>query len=300
MSRRSKRMTRGLILMACTIAVALLGWQLNRTQLWEDQKIYAGWRAQAHVWTGHCRLLDDTDRVRRRGWAGDCLAILDQIKLAKALEPRSRHLVLLLHGLGRSPWIFKPMEQALRAAGYEAVAIAYPSLTKDVGGHAAHLEHLLNGLEDVERVSFVTHSLGALVLRETLVRHHAAWRDHLELGRAIMLAPPNQGAALARSLEGFGPFHVFGGPSAGQLAKGAVFADPPASLEFGIIAGGTAGGHGYNPLLPGNDDGVVRIAETDLPGASDKLVVPGIHTVIAGAPETIAAVLAFLSTGRFS
>ena len=241
-----------------------------------------------------------TRRARPITTAGTTLARA-RGEWARSRPQQRDHLVLLLHGMGRSPWIFKDHGSApCDRAGYEAVAIAYPSLTKDVGEHAAHLERLLDGLEDVERVSFVTHSLGGLVLREALARPPATWRDRVELGRAIMLAPPNQGAALARALEGFGPFHFFGGPSADQLAGGTAFAPLPAALEFGIVAGGTAGGQGYNLLLQGNDDGIVRVAETHLAGARDTLVVPVIHTVIAAAPETIAATLKFLASGRFS
>jgi hypothetical protein len=101
-------------------------------------------------------------------------------------------------------------------------------------------------------------------------------------------------------LNDVGPFHFFAGPSAAQIAEGASFAAPPPALEFGIIAGGTEGGRGFNPLLSANNDGVVTVAETRLGGARDFLVLPVIHTVIAGAPETIAATLHFLAKGSFS
>lgn len=296
MTARRKRLLLLLPLMVFLLAIGQFGCR----QYWEDQEVYAGWHVQEHGPTGFCRLLDRSGAVRASGRGETCHEALKNVRAETNLRPGSGHLVILIHGLGRTPLMFRSMETALRGAGYEAVAIAYPSLSKDVGDHAVQLERLLNGLEDVERVSFVTHSLGALVLRETLARPHAPWRDDLALGRAIMLAPPNQGADLARILEGFGPFHFFGGPSADQLARGAGFAPLPAALEFGIIAGGTAGGSGYNPLLQGNDDGLVRVTETHLAGSRDSLVVPVIHTLIAAAPETIAATLKFLASGRFS
>ena len=293
---RGKRFT--VVAALLTLGLLSVG-QFGCRQYWEDQRIYAGWQVQAHQPTGFCRLLDRAGRLRAAGRGETCAEALGRAKSDQGLRPESRHLVIMLHGLGRTPTIFRRMEKALEEAGYEAVAISYPSLSKDVGDHMAHLERLLDRLEEVERVSFVTHSLGALVLRETLARD-GAWRYRLDLGRAVMLAPPNQGSDLARALNAVGPFHFFGGPSAGQLGQGAVFAAPPPLLEFGVIAGGTADSRGFNPLLSANNDGIVTVAETRLGGAGDFLVVPVIHTVIASAPETIAATLSFLAKGRFS
>jgi hypothetical protein len=308
---RQRRRRLGLFALGCAaLGLMALALQLNRTQLWEEQAAYAGWHVQSHVPTGRCRLLDPEGDLRRAGWGGACAEALARVRVAQGLEPASGHLVVLLHGMGRSPWIFGRMEGALRAAGYETVALAYPSLTRDLEEHARHLEAFLGRLEDVERVSFVTHSLGGIVLREALGRE-AAWRDRMELGRVVMLAPPNQGSALASVLDDWRLYHLIGGPAAGQLVAGSRFAAPPAEVEIGVIAGGRGGGRGggkaaadggqggFNPFLTGDDDGILAVAETRLESARDFLVVPTVHTVIASAPETIQATLAFLETGRF-
>jgi hypothetical protein len=134
------------------------------------------------------------------------------------------------------------------------------------------------------------------VVRELLSRN-SAWRSDLALGRVVMLAPPNQGSELAASLVQLPPYHWIGGPSAGEIAAGPPFASLPAGVEVAVIAGGT-GGWGFNPLLRGDDDGVVTLVETELPEATDRLTVPALHTVIAAAPEAIAATLMFLDSGR--
>ena len=232
-----------------------------------------------------------------------CLQELSLVELTRAraagevAAPRD-HLVLLLHGMGRSPWIFRDLERALDRAGYEAVAIAYPSLTRDLESHAAQLEKLLNDLEGVSKVSFVTHSLGGIVLRTTLARE-SAWRERVQPGRAVMLAPPSQGSELAAMLADWRLFHLIGGPSAGQLADGENFVAPPGDVAVGVIAGGREDGEGFNPLLSGDNDGIVTVAEARLEGAADFLVVPAVHTFIASDPETIAATLAFIGTGDF-
>lgn len=295
----SRRRTAVVLLL---VALGALGFQLNRTQLWEDRAIYAGWRVQHHVILGSCRLLDKADRTRLSGWREDCLTALADVKRRENLVPQSRHLVVLLHGMGRSTFLFRDMQRDLRAAGFEAVAVSYPSLTRDIAGHADQVEALLRGAKDVDRVSFVSHSLGGLVVRDLLNREDL-WRDGpygdgLTLGRVVMLAPPNQGSRLAEVLSPLPVYGWIGGPSALEIAAGPPFAPVPEGVEIAVIAGGTPDGQGFNPLLPGNNDGVVALAETDLPGARDRLTVHAIHTVIASAPETIAATLNFLEHGR--
>lgn len=279
--------------------LGLLAWQLDRTQLREDRAFYAGWRAESHIVTGFCRLIDSENQVRLRGFGGDCEAALAAAKANGEIEAKSGHLVVLLHGLGRSRRIFAAMEEELRAAGYETVAMAYPSLTRGVAEHAAQLEARLNEQGGVTRVSFVTHSLGALVLRETLVRD-GAWRARIDLGRAVLLAAPNRGSELARALDGVKPFHLFGGPSASQIAAGAAFAPFPEDFAFGVIAGGRGDRRGYNPFLSADNDGVVTVEETQLDGARDFRRLPVLHSFIASDPETIEATLNFLARGRFS
>ncbi len=292
------KLTRCRVLLLLTL-VALIGAavQLNRTQLWEDRQVYAGWRVQHHVILPACRLLDDRQAARTRGWAGDCAAALEAAQREEGLAPASGHLVILLHGMGRSPFLFRDMERALRAAGFDAVAVSYPSLTRDIAGHADQIEHLLESARDVEKVSFVSHSLGGLVVREVLNRN-GAWRDELALGRVVMIAPPNQGSELAESVADLPPYHWIGGPAASEIAAGPPFAPVSPEIEVAIIAGGTDGGNGFNPLLSENNDGVVTVSETRLPGARDHIVVRALHTVIAGDPQTIAATRKFLETGR--
>ncbi len=68
---------------------------------------------------------------------------------------------------------------------------------------------------------------------------------------------------------------------------------------FAIIAGGKSDDSGFNPLLPGDDDGTVRLAETRLEGAKDFLVVPEIHALISNHQNTIRATINFLKHGKF-
>ena len=207
-------------------------------------------------------------------------------------------LVLLLHGLGRTPGMFHDLRPALEAEGRQVVALRYASLTGDIEAHGLWLNALLDRHPQVTRVSFVTHSLGALVLRAALARD-PAWRERLALGPVVMLAPPNQGALIARKLDRWTPARFILGPSFADLAEDKPLpAALPAEVALCIVAGGCCGGEGYNPLLPGDDDGVVRLAETPLEGGDAALRVEALHTFIAEDGEAIAAVRGFLDDGR--
>ncbi len=270
---------------------------LGGKQLWADVFLYADWRIQEHVWTGHVRLLDPGDVRRCWGTYAQCRAVFEKLRRDQAIAPTSDHLVLLIHGLGRAKESFAGLEAALRDAGYQASSVNYPSTRRGLAAHADQLERLLNRMEGVERVSFVTHSLGALVLRELLARD-SAWKTRIEPGRAVLIAPPNQGSAIADRFRDFAPFQWLLG-AGGQAATSEAAAPLPAPpIPFAIIAGGRGDNEGYNPLLPGDDDGVVTVDETLLVGARAFLMVDAVHTIIMNHPQTIAEVLRFLEDGR--
>ena len=272
---------------------------LGGRQFWADVFVYAGWRVQENALTGHHRLLDPKDVRHCIGTLEQCRTAFDEQRRALGIAPRGRHLVLLIHGLGRSRDSLAVLENTLRDAGFEAMAISYPSTRRSLTEHGDRLEQLLDGLIDVDTVSFVTHSLGGLLVREVLGRD-SAWRGRIALGRAVMLAPPNQGAAIADAMQGFTPYHLLFGDSGRAVTREAAAMLPPLPLPFGIIAGGRGDDAGNNPLLEGDDDGVVKVAETRLPGAADFLLVDVLHSFIMDHAETVFAVRRFLETGRFA
>jgi hypothetical protein len=72
---------------------------------------------------------------------------------------------------------------------------------------------------------------------------------------------------------------------------------PP--CEFGIVAGGKGDDRGYSSLLAGDDDAVVRVAETKLDGACDFLLLPVSHASMMKNDDVQRATVSFLRTGRF-
>jgi pimeloyl-ACP methyl ester carboxylesterase len=193
-------------------------------------------------------------------------------------------LVVLVHGLGRTPISMMPLEWALEDAGYTVFNWGYSSVCCAVADLARELARDL--ATEVEpgtpAIHFVGHCLGGIIVRSMISRSPPS-----NLGRVVMLAPPNQGSAAADRFE----------PALGWLLKplgdittdepdNPVFAlDLPPSVEVGVIAGA--------------HDGKVSVAESHLEGESDHVVVPSAHTFIMARDDVRQLVTRFLRTGDF-
>ncbi|MCA9566749.1 MAG: hypothetical protein KC656_02865 [Myxococcales bacterium] len=271
---------------------------LGGKQLWADEMLYAGYRIQQNGLTGHHRLLGPDDTRLAWGDYETCHAAWTRLKASRHVERPSRHLVLLLHGVFRSKDSWGPMTRALRRAGYDAQPVNYPSTRRSLEDHAAQVERVLDRSEDVDRVSFVCHSMGGIVARVLLGRG-GSWRERIRPNRLVMIGTPNRGAEIAETLSGLPLFSATSGPSVDALRPGHIDRVPLPDIPFGTIAGSSGRDAGYNPLLPGDDDMTVTVASTRLPGAEDELVVQALHTFVMVKPEVVAATLRYLKSGRF-
>jgi len=208
--------------------------------------------------------------------------------------------IVLLHGLCRTHRAMRKMAAGLREHGYRTVNVSYPTRHEPIETLAAcDLREMLARLprEPGKRVHFVTHSIGGIVVRQYL-------KDHVlpELGRVVMLSPPNQGSELS---DRFGQTIVYRqatGPAGQQLGT-ATNSVPntlgPVTFELGVIAGNRTLNPLYSSLIPGIDDGKVSITRAQVEGMRDFLIVPHSHTFIMRSDTVIAQTVRFLERGRF-
>jgi pimeloyl-ACP methyl ester carboxylesterase len=289
---------------------------LGGKQFWADELFFHQWRIQRHVSTGHYRLLDEHDLRYASGTYHDCRAALEQIKRQQHLPRMSGKAVVVLHGLVRSRASMEPLCRFLREqGGYTIFNVEYPSTRDDIAEHARSLRHIIDHLDGIEEINFVAHSMGNIVVRHYLgdLARQEPWKQPpnslaadrravTRFHRFVMLSPPNQGALLAEMFSNNVVFQQIMGDSGQQLGRDwpdleKRLATP--AFEFGIITGGKGSEKGYNPLLPGDNDGVISVETAKLAGARDFAVLPVLHSFVMDNDRVQEYVLRFLRHGHF-
>jgi pimeloyl-ACP methyl ester carboxylesterase len=209
--------------------------------------------------------------------------------------------VILLHGLARTATSMNKMQRALVEEGFETANVAYPSRRYTIEELAEMA--VGDGLKacrsngSTGRVHFVTHSLGGI-----LVRQYLSTREIDELGRVVMLAPPNQGSVAADKLGKIPGYGWLNGPAGRQLGKGADSVPlklGPADFELGVIAGSRSIDPITSAVLENPDDGKVSVADTKLEGMDDFIVVKHSHAFMMRMRRPIELTIRFLNSGSF-
>lgn len=204
--------------------------------------------------------------------------------------------VVLLHGLTRTGQSMKTLEFALKKASYKVVNARYPSTQKPIEQLASYVGKAAQKCGDADTLNFVTHSMGGIVLRAWLRDNRPA-----NLGRVVMLAPPNQGSEVVDAYDGRGIFGVMG-PAAKELGTGPDDLPRklgPANFSLGIIAGDKSSNQMFASELKGPNDGTVTVASTKLQGMKDHIILHVGHTFMMNNPLVVAQALTFLRKGRF-
>jgi len=209
--------------------------------------------------------------------------------------------VILLGGIGPNIKQLGPARKRLEGAGYRVVEIDYPSTYH--GNFDLADEHVGPAIEraNVHRdraLHFVTLSMGGIVARSYL-------RDGKpeNLGRVVMVAPPNHGSEVADWLKNFFLFKQRFGPAGQELTT-----DPeslvnrlgPADFELGVIAGTRCLDPWFAWLFHGPHDGKVSVDSAKLEGMRDFVTVGSDHYLIMRDKRTLDYMMRFLQKGRFA
>lgn len=209
--------------------------------------------------------------------------------------------VILMHGMLRSSSSMENMAEAVEAAGYTAVNLDYPSRDHTIEVLAPMA--IEQGLELCEaagataKTHFITHSLGGI-----LVRKYLKDKEIENLGRVVMLGPPNQGSQAVDELGDVPGFDWLNGPAGKQLGQGpdsVPLSLGPATFEVGVIAGNRTVDPITSAVLDDPDDGKVSVKDTKLEGMTDFIVVEHSHAFMMMMETPIELTLRFLETGSF-
>jgi len=215
--------------------------------------------------------------------------------------PPENECVVLLHGLARTSLSMELLGWTLEDHGYRVANIDYPSRDYPIEELAPlavgqGIEACRSGGR-VHAIHFVTHSLGGI-----LVRYYFAHNELDNLGRVVMLGPPNQGSKAADEMRDVPGFDWINGPAGHQLGKGEesipLQLGPP-DFEFAVIAGNQTIDPVTSAFLDDPDDGRVSVSDTRLEGMKDFRIVNASHAFIMQKTQVFMLVENFLRTGSF-
>lgn len=194
----------------------------------------------------------------------------------------NNELIVLVHGFGAKRAVMWPLACRLRANGFRVLAWNYPSLFAKIESHAKRLhDYLATRLATETRFHLVAHSMGSIVTRAALIRSPLP-----NLGRLVLLAPPNGGspaARLASVLIGgvFVPTHELSDRASSYVNQ----LQGPNDLDVGILAAR------YDVLVP--------VRNTHLVGERMHQTLFATHNSLLLSRTVCEKTIRFLRTGDF-
>lgn len=218
--------------------------------------------------------------------------------------PSSTHVdtnecVILLHGLARSDGSMKKLAQALDDAGYLTVNISYPSTKQHIEALAQNaITKALAQCPEDSRINFVTHSMGGILIRQYLKKNIIK-----NMGRVVMLGPPNKGSHVVDNLSEIPGFKLINGPAGMQLGTTEISIPNTlgsANFELGVIAGNRSINPIFSLMLPKPNDGTISVENTKLKGMIDHIELPVTHSFMMNDKNVISQVIYFLKNGIFN
>ena len=192
------------------------------------------------------------------------------------------------------------LQRTLKARGYRVINVNYPSTRISIAQAADEClgRAMRERMRDPKvRVHFVTHSMGGIVLRQYLTTHRVQ-----NLGRVIMLGPPNHGSPLANRLKRNFFYKLLTGPAGQELGTDSNSVPSklgPASFDLGIIAGDRSIQPFFSSSFRGSNDGIVEVEGTRLKGMRAWMLVHHSHFFLPWARDVRMAVTNFLEHGWF-
>lgn len=209
--------------------------------------------------------------------------------------------VYLVHGYGGLGIELKEIQKVIEKDGFVSEIYTYPSLLKDVDSVGHKLFYKIQK-ENFDTVSFVTHSLGSLVVR-SIYEHLDSLTSFPFIHRIVMIAPPNNGSPVADFFAQF-PFikHIIG-PNINNITTNPLTGAgkyPIPTCEVGLIAGSYGRKRGFNIFVKGDNDGVLLPEQTKMGIEKDVAFVKSWHVGLLYNKTVKKYVTSFLINGNFN
>jgi len=206
--------------------------------------------------------------------------------------------VVLLHGLAKSERDMRTLERSLADARFKTVNYDYSSRDYPIETLAVRvIDAARQQCGTHDKLHFVTHSMGGI-----LVRYYLEHNSVDNLGRVVMLGPPNQGSEVVDAYRNVPGFELIGGPAGLQLGTGVKSVPAqlaPVRFDLGVIAGTRSVNLILSGILPGRDDGKVTVDSTRVEGMRDHIAMKVTHPFMMKNRKVIQQVVHYLKKGAF-
>ncbi len=220
------------------------------------------------------------------------------ISFAASNDASAGDYVILLHGAGRTHVSLNLMAAYLRGHGYRVINARFQSAGLSIEQIAdSYFPELIGSLNPHAKVHFVAHSMGGIILRQYLSTHTLT-----NLGRVVMVAPPNHGSEIVDRVKTVPVLKAALGQRLLELGTGPRDLPRrlgPANFDCGIIAGDFSANPLTSWFLHSANDGRVTVEGARLDGMRDFLVVHNSHTWMIWRQSIMRQVLTFLEQGAF-
>jgi hypothetical protein len=202
--------------------------------------------------------------------------------------------VLLVPGLWMPAAVMALLGARLARRGYAVSVFRYHS-RRPIEANLGGLARFARELPGKGPLHFVGHSMGGVLVLEMLLRH-----PEVEAASVVLLGAPVRGSLSGRRLgeRRFGRW-MLGASRALWDDHGATW---PRAVPLGVIAGTVPLGLGrtFGGRLPGQNDGVVCVEETEIEGVTARKLVPLGHSVLIVSRRVADLVASFLAKGSFA
>ncbi|MEM7764041.1 MAG: alpha/beta fold hydrolase [Pseudomonadota bacterium] len=207
--------------------------------------------------------------------------------------------VVFLHGLARSGKSMRKIAKRFRGEGYNTCIIDYPSTAAPIAALARDsvAPALSKCVPEQARRHFVTHSMGGIMVRQLVADELVA-----NVGRVVMLSPPNHGSEVVDSIGDWRLFGWINGPAGRELGTDEQSVPNtlgPVTFETGVITGTRTINWINSLMIDGKDDGKVSVASARVDGMRDFRVIGATHTFIMRKRETFRLAHHFIVHGQF-
>jgi hypothetical protein len=211
------------------------------------------------------------------------------------------HKIFVIHGYATPRIVMKKIDKCLKKANYATENYSYKSISVDLDTLGKQLYNIIEK-SGYDSVSFVTHSMGALVVR-SMLQYSIKDKSFPVIFRMVMIAPPNKGAEIADFYSSLFLVKKLLGPNVRHMTTDSgSYTNKlpiPNNSEIGIIIGIRGKKHGYNLFIKGDNDWVLTPEKTKLGIEKDRVFIKHRHIALLRQKIVCNLVIEFLASGTF-